>query len=691
MKGFWAWAKESVSWIGSGISQTYQALSGLVSSFVSSPTVRNYANSASLKAWEGGTVVMEPSNVTRIANSPKTRSGLKESFKANVVYYLSLAMLLEAGRQAIMYRFSDEDDSYLESSAYLAMNTFIMIGLGGIMLHRVYDNIMINLAISKQVVDENPTSQHFRPCGCDDGALISAGLFSSINLSGKLFSIWAASFLPVVKYVTPLAYMYAYGESLAEYTYSAAGQCTDHRAKELSKHKAYSFGIGAMLYASGELISCLISSQTGVNSFFISNAVYAAIYPYFVTAVLLRNRPVPGDDSPGVEIFYYHRYVLQHMMDNIGKQILPMLKSNAKAIDWKKKLQEVSEMAPVRWSRKLVSYDLYGDWKSLEGLETSPSTMLFFDEYYAMIMKQLGMVIDLRDKPLHQRRLTELPLAIVAPMVPVIPKRITNFFMTDSYRNLIKIIFDQWLEDPLKSTQQILEDVRHRQISKKENAKIKVICHDRLALRKALEVASQSGTRDSSLEAKPVPLSLRSPEPGLREGSVESAKTIADDFVMIHPGEGPCVGEEVNPEHRRHSVLSEKTDASRHAATEILSRSSPLASHSASQPMGAVSSSLSLFTTKAHSSSAATVLSGQQPARKEKKEMRDFIIEDYMDSGSVPSRLRVAMPVSGQERPAARVRNGNGNGSQGSHPLDSLQTRVSASDSNESTGLRQSQ
>ncbi len=628
MKGLWTWATEKVSSIKSGISYTFSVISSTYHTITSLPAVRNFAYSFGVKGWEGATRPFDPYNVTKMAGSPKSRSSLKASFAANVIYYLSFALLYEVTYQSIVSAFSDEDDSLAESSAYFTMSTFALVGLGGLMLHRYYDNTVINLALAKQVADENPTSHHYKPCGCDEGAIISAGLFSSLNLSGKLLSIWIASYLPVIRYLTPLAYAYAYGESLAEYPYSSVGVCTRHRAEELAKHNAYSLGIGASLYAVGELITYLIYRQTGVNSFFISNAVYAAIYPWFVTSVLLRDRPLPGDEQ-GVDFFYYHRYVLQHMADNIGKQIIPLLQNTKKTVDWRKYLQQAAEFAPVRWTKTALSYDLYGDWHTLDGFLASPANMIFFDEYYAMTRQQLNKIIDLRDKPVLKRPLKEMPMAIIAPIVPVIPDKITKFVMTDAYKRLIKIIFDAWLEDPLKSTRDGLEYVRKVQ----ERTRIKVVTHDAKRLKELL--ADAIGTEISSPEKKSLMIADGHEEQkkevktneNKRNDSIRDEKSLQKESVvgcmLINEYDGSekslgVIPVRLNEDQR---VSHPVSLASQSIFSGSIQGQEKLPAHESSGQRAAVTES--------------SPVQGMEPVEKSarKKTLSDFIMDDYRGTG----------------------------------------------------------
>lgn len=470
--GIWGWVKEKSSQFASGISTTYTAVTSTIKTIWTWAYSENYAIGTATQFWEGFTRVLDPNNVTRLIRSPHTRQTLTESFKANVVYYLSFAMLLEVTRQAILTRTLSGEETWTDSAVELTIDSFVMLAMGAMMVRRYYDNTLLNLALSKQVGEENPLSNHFASCRCDSGALIKSAAFSPLHLSSKLGSLWVASYLPVIKHVVPLGYTFAYGESLAEFPHTAAGTCAEHRAQRLSQFNSYSFGLGCAMFAVGEGISYLLSEYTGVNSVFISNAIYAAIYPYFVTAVLLRDRPLMP--TSGIDLSHYHRYVTDRMIVDIGGKIIPLLRAQNKKFDlkeWAMKAYDNQVVQSIHWS---LSRDFYGDWFSFKKFVLNNPNKIFLKEYYDAIIKEINKIIDLRDKPLLERPISEIPMAAIAPIVPSLPSRVTKLFMTREYKNLIKIIFEDWLEDPLMVTRQILVEIRKMQ----QAAQIKTVTHD---------------------------------------------------------------------------------------------------------------------------------------------------------------------------------------------------------------------
>ena len=489
------------------LSEMYTNTISTLSRYISSPLLVNATYSFAVKMWEGTTRFLDPHNVTKLFQAKKTRHSLQASMKANVVCYLSLALAYEMAFQTISQQYLDQDDSLFHASIYWAIYLLPGISLATMTLHRYYDNTAINLALVKQISEENPISPHYKPCGCDHGILITSGLFSSVDLLGKIMSIWIASHVPVIKYVTPLAYAFAYGESLAEYPYSSVGVCTKHRTEEISKHNAYSLGLGVSFYATGEFITYLIYYYMGLNNFFIKNAVYSSIYPWFIISTLVRDREIPGGHQ-GVDFFYYQRYVLRHMLENALKKIIPLLQESNKSNYWNI-INKALTSSPVRIIEKIFSHDPYGDWQTMDKFILNPANQLFFTEYYESLKKIIDGIIDIREKSITERPLRHIPLVIVVPLIPTLPNRITALIMSNESKQFIKIIFGKGIKNSLNNLRAALEYIKNKQ----EDAAIRVIAHDPKVLQ-ALATASANvqKIKKVAIDQKPIMLPIENNE-----------------------------------------------------------------------------------------------------------------------------------------------------------------------------------
>lgn len=496
--GLWNWASQKAATVTAGLSYTYSLVTTTLDFLFVQPIVG--ASNLVVQTWEGFSRVFDPNNVTKIAQSPKTRSTLAESFKANIVFYLSFALLVETTKEAILARVISGEDTWGDTTLYLSMNALAMLVMSPMFARRLYDNTMLNIALTSQACSENPLSPHFETVKSDSGAVIKAGVMSPVYLGTELASLWAASFIPIIKYGVGLGKAQAYGESLAEVPLSAANMSTEQRTKELSFNDGYSFGMGAAMYAMGELLSWSLSRYTGVNSIFISNAIYSAIYPYFITAALFRDRPIPGRQKNSWDIFYYHRYLMERVVPDLGAKLLPLLQNQAATVNWKAVANAVAEFPPARITYTALSYDLYSEWRTVNGFFASTPNVRFFDEYYLMIRTELKRIIDLRDKPLLERPLRELPMAAIAPIVPFIPNALTRMWMTPEYKRLVRAIFRKELEDPLKGTWELLEEIRRAQ----KASQIRIVDHGKAGWQQALrKEAEQREAAQPKIEELP--------------------------------------------------------------------------------------------------------------------------------------------------------------------------------------------
>lgn len=707
-----------------GISDTYEFVSSTLDAIYTNQGLRNFVYSFTIKGWEGVSRVWDPANVTKMFHSTKTRQALKESFKANVFYYLSAAMLMEYIREQIVYAMSStgEESEHAWLSATTAINMAFNVGLGVIMLHRNYDNTLINLTLSKVVVDENPMSHNYASCGCDDGALITAGLFSSVNLSGKLLSLWVASHVPVIKYLAPVGYAFAYGESLAEYPYSSVGMCTEHRVKALEKDNAYSLGIGSMLYGFSLMLNYGIYLKTGLSSVFISSAVDSIIYPYFVTSVLLREKPLPGDKQ-GMDFFYYQRQALQNLSGKISKSLMPrIMKCNnalldydllpmsvlhdddfnnarigriylletgeyvvrdyegnvhqglidTKVIDlkeWNTRIQKyelksailkitseaghtpskmkarfnyLSEHRLTKIVLWVLSCDIYGDWRSMKGLQTSPSTMLFFNAYYPLIKKQLEGIVNLRET------------SYVGKIVPVVPEWLKLMLLSKEYNALINFVFDEKLGNFIKATQQALEKINATQ----EFSQIKVKIYDKkiwdeMMVREKLGVHSLEGNKQLLLAEKPV---TKPPLKPRLKSSNASQETIVRNDIIISPESKIASKPEINVENK----VDVKVDVKVETKSIIEKEEAPVSQLSTSVPQLPISRSRDrLVGLSAGSKELATLgIFSEQPAVQQevkkviqpKRRRALHIVEEYN-----PEKLQINNQIKDQVHNPAQV------------------------------------
>lgn len=471
----------------SNVGYAYNSVTSTIGAVVSHPSLGGYAKNFGVQFWEGFSRILDPNNLTKYVSAPDTSATMYESFKANASY-LGFALLLEMTKQAILLRTISGNNTWVDTSIEFTLNLSVFTMTSVIALHRFYDNTLLNASLAKQATREVPLHSYYQSCECDGGALIKAGLMSPVNSTIKLLPIVIGSCLPIpgIKYITTPAYMYVYGEGLVDYAHAAAGTCTEHRAQKLAKENGYVFGTGASLYLAGESILFLLSQYTGAYNLFISNAIYSAIYPYFETAILFRDRSLPNE-YPGVDFYRYHRNFLNFMASNMKGTILPLLQNKDKKRYWAEMAEYIADTSPGKMTKQLFSCDIYGDWRSPKNFVLSPVNKLFFKEYYKSIIREINKIIDLRDKPIYELELKDIPTAILGPIVPVLPNRLTGFFMSDSYKELVTVAFSDWMDDPLKAAKRFFDDVHQIQ----EKASIRVLSDQDPRWKKMVDNAAQ--------------------------------------------------------------------------------------------------------------------------------------------------------------------------------------------------------
>lgn len=478
-----------------------------------------------IKGWEGFTRIADPSNVTKIMQSPKTREVFATSFKANVIYYLGVAIVLEKFSQSLSDYFAEEqEDNAALALVINSLNIFMLLKLGSITLHRYYENTMLNITLTERIVAENPISSHFPACECSGSKKISAVLFSPLNLSTKLALIKIISYVPGLRHVAPLSYMYIYGESLMESLYAAVKMCSRHRAKELAKNKAYLLGLGGSLYALCGLTSFLIARQLGVSSFFIDDAVYSMLYPCFVSATLLQDRQIPGDQT-GIEVFYYQRILLQKMTFDVRDLISEQLRSDKPFESWKLPKLSFSpeDYFVLRRMKQVFNFlwwwlanDGYASWYTLKGFVTDPANMLFSAEYFQMVKDKVDFAIYMR-APLHTKPLAEIPLAAVAPLVPHLPDWMTQWMVSKEFKEGIRLVFSDAMKDPLALFRKILVNIDHMQEETLQKTKMLVGKQEWKTIQQQLVISDKDmkpkqdaalATIQTAAQARPVSLML---------------------------------------------------------------------------------------------------------------------------------------------------------------------------------------
>jgi hypothetical protein len=196
-------------------------------------------------------------------------------------------------------------------------------------------------------------------CECGDKKKITASLSSSYYYAGNLVQLKIPDLLRKVGAISPEAHMYAtviafllraliYGHSMNEYKVVGDGHCTRHRYQIFARNKAHGFGVGLSYVAISELLSTLVESVTGVNTYFSRDAINSLMLQSVAVSTLANNEPLPGKGEDPWDIFYLSRKLTLWAAD-VGRWLFsPYYNDVAKRqrfVDKMKRLAESKEVA----------------------------------------------------------------------------------------------------------------------------------------------------------------------------------------------------------------------------------------------------------------------------------------------------------------------------------------------------------
>ena len=276
---------------------------------------------------DGFRSIFNPKITREIFNSPSLGKIFLESSRLNLTYLLFVVILRHW--------------------------VFLPIILS-IFFRRFINNTLVNFSLIKVGSNENPFSQTYKSCGCDAGALLQASLASLAIFIANTVVVNIISYLPLFKLITWLGLSLVYGQSLLEIKLSSAGMCTRHRSEVLIKNNGYSIGIGLALFWIINLCSSLIYNFTGTQGFFVNDAIFSLIYPYFIMVILIREKPFPSD-CPSIDFFDYNRKTIPPMIKSTLKFWARLIKSTAEGTNWPAIYIQFKELIRT-WTNIITEY-----------------------------------------------------------------------------------------------------------------------------------------------------------------------------------------------------------------------------------------------------------------------------------------------------------------------------------------------
>ncbi|MDX1902217.1 MAG: hypothetical protein SFW66_09495 [Gammaproteobacteria bacterium] len=436
MKITWTWLNDNI------FSPIYAAPQTIYSTLVHS----NWLREKLADIYSGFTRTFELSNLSELLFIPHASSIVSESIRVNaspLALYLTAEWALGETRAV----FSEQPAIYYSCDAitFAARTVFAWYAL-----RALYQNKLLTIVMAKRVSDR--TREPEDKCACATGDLIKAEAFAPVDY---LFRSLAIRYLPMPQYVRWAADIFNHGYTLLEYRYGMR-MCTRHRAIELAKNNAYAFGIGLSFYAVCNYLLILAERYTGASGFMLEQFIYSAMYPWFIASVLLR---APLVKRKEFDVFYYHRYLARHFIEQSAVQISSLFEGPAEPIDWD------------AWIKKLNTYPYvvaFSKWmgKSVEEFFTDEIHAMLFDIYYDQIKANMKEIIDIQ-KPLRQQKISGLPRATILSLVVKLPSYMSSFFISKNDKRLLKTIKEKTLRDPVKIVNACLETLRAIQLNRR--------------------------------------------------------------------------------------------------------------------------------------------------------------------------------------------------------------------------------
>jgi len=427
-------------------------------SFGSLPITKKVATDV----YSGFVRVFDPNNIPELLAIKNVPTILRQSFVENAP---ALALYLGAEFASHQARYYLPNNLVVNYSLNLFDGTAHLL-FSAAALRGLYRNSILNLTMARTVAGRVEEEK----CGCNDEALIKAELFSPLDYFMRMVSLRAASDLPIICYIAPIAEILNHGRNLLEYRYGMR-KCSEHRMQDLTKYNAYAFGLGLHFYFSCDLIVRIINRYTAANQFILSQAIYAAMYPWFVAVVLLK---APISNRQGYDFFYYHRYLTGHLLAQAENYLINFLNNPQKKFNWEEFIQSLKNnkfLQPLTNYLSSITETNLVSW--LEDFFSDETHALLFDVYYDQIKDNLKTIVKLQT-PLRKQGITEMPRAAVISAVATLPGYLSWPFISKKDKTLLNMVRQKLLRDPVKSIDELLAQLRIAQQNRREIAKVKV-------------------------------------------------------------------------------------------------------------------------------------------------------------------------------------------------------------------------
>jgi hypothetical protein len=453
MKGIWNWASSTVTAIGSGVNKAVSVLGSTaqivknVYHYLSSP-VSGFA----LQTLKGFFNYWQPSVIISLFEPNKTKPIVWKALSANMGY-MAMALMLEGGRKYLPRVIPQMENPVAEwgiDAVLYAVNAVALVYMLQKASAMYVDNTFNNVAISKVVCDENPSTNHGKACDHGYTAQFQAGCASTFYYMGNIGTVMiaelaAGKYIPVIgEYAAWPLRAFAYGQALVEYKLSCIGNCTPCRYEKLSANNGYSFGMGLAFYGLYDGLKTILYRYYGFENAFLADAIFNVFFQYSILTAIMNDKPLPGK-TPGLDVFLPSRIAVEAWLTRASTYLVALYSNPEQNIDIKKQIQQVADCPPVYAARKTL---LDANIQS-EEIVARPSFSRAYFLYEKQVQDFLDWLKEIRKDPIKNK-------------LPLFTDYIPDLIISPYTKNQINLAFDKRWDDVIIILNDFMRFVRSK-------------------------------------------------------------------------------------------------------------------------------------------------------------------------------------------------------------------------------------
>ena len=358
------------------------------------------------EGFQGFVEPLNPGTEISILRSKKTRRVEKHSLTANVIIYLGAVFAYEFGvKSAINYFYPDFEESWEETAMnYAARSYFFRLAVRAFI-----DNFFYSAAVSKTTYDDyKPDPRFLKDCEHGASAGILPNYISTFTFLGSSYAITAVEgTMPFYlgKVFGTVARAKLSGDAFLDIRSSTVWTCEEDRAKIRRENWPYAFGWGASFVVLNEFINWLIKYETGVDSWFVRDAIFAVLYQrYVVNAVLQSRKPLPGTGKRvGFDTFHYPYKWSKELLVDLVTWLWPHLKDQNSRGDFAKTIKNFRDFPPIKLIEiLLLKTELRSildkkELKDITEFEKRPALLLYFGAYGNSLVATIDGILEKRN------------------------------------------------------------------------------------------------------------------------------------------------------------------------------------------------------------------------------------------------------------------------------------------------------